>query len=262
MSVAVPAGWQPSVIPPGDAWLKILIYGQPGVGKTSLAASSSLVETMSPVLFVSAECGHLAISEDVPELVDAGRITATPFQGFGELDVLLAWLERGDHTYKTIVFDSLSDVQESMAQMWSDRLAPNAPGGLPDVVEEEKVTLRVIKHTTNGLRERLRAMRDLPMHVIWVAAEADTASDPNSRAFSRFPALYPKLRMSAIGYVDVVARLYIAAGEAGGPDATRLLLCWPTADTVAKDRSPAGKLGRLIKEPTMQKIWSAITRKG
>ena len=252
-------GWKPTFVATTTApKLKMLIYGPPGVGKTTLAASASLCEEMSPVLFVSLEGGTLAISETLEGFVDPSKITVTEFAGLGELDRLLEWLHTTKHGYKTVVFDSISDMQEHLIDAWQKIMLPRGEEGLPDITQADKAQMRVFGKTTDGMRERLRKLRDLPTHVLFVSGESDTSGSTTSKAFTRYPALMPKIRQSVIGYMDVVARLYIKPGETGDVESTRLLLCTPTSETTAKDRSPGGKLGKIIIDPIMSKIMALL----
>ena len=254
--------WSPTFVAPSNVpKLKMVVYGPPGVGKTTLAASASLEPEMSPVLFISLEGGTLAISESLEGFIDPANIQITEFDGLGELDRLLEWLSTTDHGFKTVVFDSISDMQEHLIDLWQRVMLPKTEEGLPDLTKADKAQMRVFGKTTDSVRERLRKLRDLPAHVILVSGEADTSGDPN-KAFQRYPALMPKLRQSVIGYVDIVARLYIKPGESGDVESTRLMLCTPTNETIAKDRSPGGKLGKLIVDPTMSKVWGLLTGKG
>lgn len=256
-------GWKPTFVKPDTTpRLKALWYGPPGVGKTTLAASASLCPEMSPVLFISMEGGTLAISEPLEGFVNPDNIRVTEFAGLGELDRLLEWLATTNHGYKTIVFDSISDMQEHLIDAWQKIMLPRGEEGLPDISQSDKAQMRVFGKTTDGMRERLRKMRDLPSHVLFISGEADTSGNPTKTVFQRYPALMPKLRQSVIGYVDVVARLYIKPGETGDVESTRLLLCTPTNETIAKDRSPGGKLGKIIIDPTMSKIMALLTGKG
>jgi AAA domain len=255
-------GWKPTFVVPGTTpKLKLLVYGPPGVGKTTLAASASLVPEMSPVLFVSLEGGTLAISENLEGFINPDNITVTEFNGLKDLDKLLEWLETTAHGYKTVVFDSVSDMQEHLIDAWQKMMMPKGEEGLPDLNSADKAIMRVFGKTTDSMRERLRKLRDLPTHVVFVCAEADTSGSTTQKAFMRYPALMPKIRQSVIGYMDVVARLYIKPGESGDVESTRLLLCTPTNETTAKDRSPGGKLGKIIQDPTMGKIMALLTGK-
>src|SRR5262252_7280959 len=57
----------------GDRWLKMLVYGPYGVGKSTLAGSSVDVTGMRDVLMVDAESGDLVL-QDNPRIVAADEI--------------------------------------------------------------------------------------------------------------------------------------------------------------------------------------------
>ncbi len=259
-------GWTPTfVLPNAVPKLKMLISGSPGVGKTTLGGSATLCPDMCPVIFASLEGGTLSISEPLDGFVDPSpdKLRIVEIGGLGELDRLMEWLETTSHGFKTIVFDSASDMQENLIELWQAQMTPKDKEGLPDNAQIEKAQQRMYSRVTDGMRERIRRLRDLDMHVLLLCGEADNFENPKASANQRYPALMPKLRKSVVGYVDVSARLYIRPGEAGGVESERLLLCTPTAtDVCCKDRSPGGKLGKVIVDPTMSKIMALLAGKG
>lgn len=256
-------GWKPTFVAANTVpKLKMLITGPPGVGKTTLAGSASLCAEMSPVLFVSLEGGTRSISEPLEGFVDPAKISVTEFAGLGELDRLLEWLSTTGHGYKTAVLDSASDMQEHLIDLWQGQLMPRGEEGIPDPEKADKAIMRVFGKTTDGMRERIRKLRDLPMHVLLICGEANNFDNPKAAVAQRYPALMPKLRGSIVGYVDISARLYIKPGQPGDVESTRLLLCTPTnTDVCVKDRSPGGKLGKIIEDPTMSKIMALLAGK-
>src|SRR5215831_477179 len=54
-------------------WINMLVYGEPGVGKTRLAGSSILVPDMCPVLLMDFEGGTLSLAGDMRD-VDVVRL--------------------------------------------------------------------------------------------------------------------------------------------------------------------------------------------
>src|SRR5690606_7158987 len=74
-------------------FLKILLYGYPGIGKTVLAATANDDPRMSPALLVDFEGGTLSIAD---KDVDVVRVTA--FKQFNEV---YDFLRSGQHPYKT-----------------------------------------------------------------------------------------------------------------------------------------------------------------
>ena len=93
-----PAGERPQV-------LNMLVYGDPGVGKTVLAGSASQVEAMSPVLFIDVEGGTMSLRNRYPD-VEVVRVSS-----WSDMTSLYNDIANTD-SYKTIVLDSLTEIQK------------------------------------------------------------------------------------------------------------------------------------------------------
>ncbi|KKK74153.1 hypothetical protein LCGC14_2886620 [marine sediment metagenome] len=68
-----------------ERYLKLLIYGNYGVGKTTLAASAMLVASMRDVLMISAEAGDLS----VVDMKGLDAITIKDFKALGYINEFL-----------------------------------------------------------------------------------------------------------------------------------------------------------------------------
>lgn len=236
-------------------FLKMLVYGEAGVGKTTLCASAQAVESMREVLFCNIEGGALAISDpkvygslSVPDTID--------FAGFAQLTELFKLLAtpQGRGEYKTLVIDSLSELTSYNLD------AITSAKGRAD----EEVFLEDYGKLTKQMRRTVRMFRDLPMHVLYTCHDAPTnGKDPNSKVGANLP---PKLRKSVEGMVDVVGYYYHAQVKEGEGDKAKVrdvrnLLVKPTTKFVAKDRSPGQRLGGIVVNPTMQIIMDKISAK-
>jgi hypothetical protein len=81
-------------------YAKIAIYGNAGTGKTTLAA------TCDTPLIVSAESGLISLAEfDLP---------AVEINTIKDLNELIKFLKKGEHEYKTLYVDSLSEIAEKI----------------------------------------------------------------------------------------------------------------------------------------------------
>ena len=237
--------------------IKMLVYGPPGVGKTTLAATADLHPLTKKVLFINVEGGMLSVSDmsriglkEAPDVTDMGT--------FDNLDKIFWFLAKGNHPYQTVCIDSLSELQmvnlESIVEKQVG--ATSRSGGkresLDDIWQEDYGV------STQQIRRLIRKFRDLPMHVIFTCLDR-TDMDKQKNVFVG-PALTPKVATAAMGYMDIVAYMYAdsATDEDGQTTYTRKLLCQPYDRWIAKDRSPGGKLGMVIEDPSIPKIMNMI----
>jgi hypothetical protein len=222
-------------VPP---YINMLVYGDPGVGKTVLAGSASEVPELSPVLYIDVEGGTLSLRERFPD-VHVVRIKS--FNDFGKL---FDELRKGEHGYKTIVLDSITEIQkfgmyEIMRRTLQDD--PDRDPDLPGIGEWGK--------NTEQMRRTIRAFRDLPMNTIFIALGA-TDQDKKGNRLTK-PALSAKLSAEIAGFLDVVCYMYKKTDK-DTEEVKRLLLTAGTDEYIAKDRTD--KLPPILEAPTMQSI--------
>lgn len=90
----------------------ILLYGRHRVGKSTLAATIADVEGKYPVLWVAAEDGTTAFAGMYPK----GRIKVVNVKTWKDIERLVLLLneqdENGQKVFKTVVFDTLGEIQE------------------------------------------------------------------------------------------------------------------------------------------------------
>lgn len=242
--------------PNKSTFLNILVYGDPGVGKTRFAGSASLVEELCPVLVLDFEGGTLSLAEDYPD------VHVWPDREEGEVPDWKAMVEMytwlyDKNPYRTIVIDSLTEIQKFcmkvvMAEM---KAKPENANRDPEVGSFKEWNKQLER-----LRSLVRGLRDLPQTTtIWTALRHDD-KDKEGNLIKTYPALPGQLKGEVAGYVDEVFYMY-QKEFAEGPEKTMktFALTQATERQVAKDRS--GKLPPVMEAPTMVEVFELITGK-
>lgn len=229
----------------------VCIYGGPGTGKTTLAASAFDVPAMNPVLHLNIENGTQSISEIYPdlEIIDIDR--------FKQLQDVYNELYKGQDFdaqtcagYRTVILDNVTEGQKK---------------GMEHIFQAEKLAAQGINFTefamatfANGgwnqsseqMRKMIRAFRELPCYVIIVAWETDIEKSESRHLWT--PSFTSKVAQEMPGMVNDVYRLTISTDGT-----SRTLQTNRTRDVVAKDRTR--KLPYRLENPTMPLIhqyWS------
>lgn len=229
-----------------SAYYNILIYGDSGTGKTTLAGSADEVPSMRPVLFIDIEGGTASLRNSYPE-VETVRVTT-----WKEMQEVYNVLHDGEHGYKTVVLDSLTEIQKfNMYQIMSD-VAQKRPDLDPDVP-----SMREWGKNLEQIRRMVRGFRDLEMHTIFTALNK-TDKDQKTGLVTMKPSLSGKMADEVAAFLDIVCYYYVKQiGDGSDAEFKRLLLTQKTDSQVAKDRS--GKLPMVLESPTMSEIHRLMT---
>jgi hypothetical protein len=187
---------------PQGHYVKALIYGPSGAGKTVFGS------TAPRPIFASAESGLLSIAEKAPSYVD--------IRSFADLQNLLSFLRKDGHDFKTVIIDSISEINEIIKQ------------------EIEKKTGKALESRdwddlSKKLRSILRAFRDLPMHVLFISLEK--AEKDEDKIVKIVPLLNGKAATEVASYMDIVGYLEV------GKDGTRSVITGEHSKYLTKDRT-------------------------
>lgn len=229
------------VKPPDElvSWLNVLIYGEPGVGKTWLAGTAEDDKATSPVLFLDVEGG-------VTTLRKRKNLDVVAVRSIDQIVKVHASLRKDPDYYKTVVVDSLTELQKlDMREIMREASArnPNQDEDVPSMREWGKSGERI--------RRIVRAYRDLPMNTIFTAHTIVDKDANNATNYA--PSLPGKLRAELPGFLDIVGYMYTFIED--GVTIRRVQFA-KTKTVIAKDRTD--ELGDYLDNTTIPEMWKTI----
>jgi hypothetical protein len=177
-------------------YINMLIYGEPGAGKTWLCGSAQLSEYTKPTLFIDVEGGVTTVRH-------WGDIDVVQVRTLEQLNEVHGALARDmDSHYKTVIIDSLTELQKLdmsniMLERWKDK---------PDRIDRDVPDMYAWGKSGNRLRLMIRKFRDLECHVICTCLLASEKEDSTAKLFF-YPSLPGKLRAELPGFFDIVGYL-------------------------------------------------------
>lgn len=241
----------------GQKYLKLIVYGNFGVGKSTLAASAADVEEMADVFYIDAESGKMAL-EDSPRIENKDRIFVARATNFTQvarmhefLKVHCRFRDANDiealknlearvfgvpvesidepKRFNTVVVDSFTEVD---TYSMYDLLDVSTDAKLD--AEVDVAEWPTFRKNNQRMMMLARAFRDLPMNLILVCSTQYT-QDESKRMFWT-PALTGKLSAQVQGLVDIVGYLVTGSLGEGKEEAPRRLWLQPVGKFDAKNR--------------------------
>lgn len=214
-----------------NKFLKILIYGEPGVGKTRFCG------TAPDPIFLSAESGLLSLNK-------IGNFQYTQIKTFQEMIDAYEYLAVEKHNFKTIVIDSLTEIQTQCM----DAILAESGKEQAQIQDWGKLGTRMVN--------MVRKFRDLPCNLI-VTCLSETLSAEEGFEQKIVPCVQGKLKSLLAGYFDEVFLAYSTERKDadGVVSIEHALLTHGTKKYVAKDRS--GMLDRK-ESPDFMDIYNKI----
>jgi hypothetical protein len=214
---------------------KFLFYGESGTGKTRLAS------TFPDVVFADMDHGMSSVTEPV-EVVHVGE------NEFQKLETLYQYLKTGDHNYKTVVLDTLNEMQRFAmgATVEEFTAVKRAYNDLPSQSDYGKMLHDMIELT--------RKFIDLPMKVVLLAQVITRQFDTDTLQ----PQLIGKNTSREIcRKMDVIGYIYKSEKDIPDHPGKKLSeIAFDASEYVTKDRS--FKLPAVLIDPSYGKIFSYL----
>jgi phage nucleotide-binding protein len=228
-------------------YLKFLIYGYPGIGKTVFCATAQKDARAKDALLIDFEGGTLSIADS-----DIDVVRVTDFKQFNDVyEFLHSESTKANPRYRTVILDSMTEIQKlNMASVIGSAMISN-PNKDPD-----RPLIDDWGKSQEQMRKLIRAFRDLKMHV-FVTALAQEIKDERDGSITVKPSLPGKLADEVCGMLDIVGYLGMLEKTVEGQRVlVRQMLVQPMGKFIAKDRSD--RLGQIVENPTVTSVLDKV----
>jgi hypothetical protein len=236
--------------------VNLLIYGEPGVGKTLLCGSCDLVPAMRKVLILDIDGGALTVKSKFPNVE---RLKITEWKQLQS--VYNELYASSTHGFQTVCLDTATEAQKiNMVGIMEEVVKAAAAKG--EHRDQEVPSVREWGVSSEQVRRMVRAYRDLPMNFLMTAHVKDD-KDEKTGMIRKAPDLPGKLSRQIAGFFDIVLYMYVrempkdADQPNGDKIQLRLLSSSASEKITAKDRTD--KLPAIMKTVDMKSINALIT---
>lgn len=240
-----------------ERYLKFMVYGEYGSGKTLLAASSVQVPAMRDVLLISAESGDRTLKDSDEDAFD--EIDTIKCHNFKQVSAIVDYLRthcrlrdandieglraqeeqyRGEardepRKYQTVIIDSISEVEQYA--LYHLLGVTERTSIIEDVASAE---FKEYKQLNIAMKRMLRSFRDLPMHVMFICAQGYVQDENKRKTYA--PQLTGKLSSQVQGFMDLVGFITVMEKQKDGTTPRRMFIQPdPRGRYEAKNRFPA-----------------------
>lgn len=247
-----------------DPTFNVLIFGDPGAGKTTFAASAQDHPDMRNVLFADIEGGLVSIAH-------RGDIHRMKIKSTAELEGLGWQLVKGQYpSVHTVVIDNVTELQTLNLQ---EIVMKAIHGGRNRVKNRERTMDDVFQEdylkSTKQLSRLFRMFRDLPMHVVFIAhmkrvyPKVPEGTDLTKiQPIALLPSVSAKLGEALMGYVDFVWCLEEDPDIEMDQPGRRFMVTASRGEYRCKTRGPRffEAIGPVIDDPALPGIYDTFVK--
>ena len=220
--------------------LTVVIHGESGAGKSWLADTSP-----APRLILDAEGGTkwtpstkvewFPQKGEKPPAMDAADTCVVTVKDFGTMGTVYQWLASGDHPFRSVVIDSITEIQKRC---------------LDGIVGTEAARMQDWGELLRKMEGLVRAFRDLTLNNGKSLANVTLVCGTQMKDGTYRPHVQGQLGLTLPYFFDVVGYLHVGMTEDG--QIGRKLLVTPVNGFTAKDRT--GRLGFEITNPNITEM--------
>ncbi len=231
-------------------YMKVLIGGPTGSGKTRFGCSAAEVEEMSPVLFIDVDAGTMSVPPKFRKNIEHYKCTT-----WVHIQKIVDALRktRDNPRYKTVLIDDGVEFSRAvMTGVIGEQLKdgdhdPDIPNRADYLRQQERV------------RKIIRFLRDYPANFIMTAKTREREDEDGAAIV---PGLAGVLATELPGYFDVVGILQVKR-EKDDQEPTRRFVLVPTRKIQwVKDRTDLTGKRLFIENPTMNQVYRNFKERG
>lgn len=214
-------------------YLNVLFHAFGGLGKTTATASACLDPRTSPVLVCDFEGGAPIRYAKMPK----GSYTIRRIHRIKDLNDIYEYLRKGDHPYRSVVLDSLTEIQKLGLAEFVYGPEGVAKSFMGNVINIKSAEIQHWGKSGNQMGMLVRYFRDLPMHVFFTTLTQVTKDEITGKITYDI-ALPGKQANEVPGIPDIVGYIDVQKNPQTKQE-ERVVYFQPNGKIIAKDRTDA-----------------------